>query len=137
MGILNWIGLGDQIAKPIDSIGKLYTTDKDRLDAQLKHEEILQKTQSGQSEINKIFASSDGIFKSGWQPLIAWTCGFLVLLYYAPQIIIVMYVWGRSCILTGVVTPFPMKPDDILNLVWLLFGFGGYSLGNRAISKLF
>ncbi len=74
------------------------------------------------------------LFNTGWVPLLGWTCGFLVLLYYAPQILIITYVWGMDCIVNKVATPFPMQPDDIFNLVWLLFGFGGYSLIKKKMS---
>jgi len=84
-----------------------------------------------QIKTNSIMAAAQSIFVSGWQPLIGWTAGFLILLYYAPQIAIITFVWGNHCLDTGIVTPFPMKPDELLNLVWLLFGFGGYSLIKR------
>jgi hypothetical protein len=135
MGFFNGWNLGN-IAEPIKAVGDLYTTDKARIDAQGKYEEIAQKTVLAQISNNAILAASSSLFNSGWQPLIGWTCGFLVFLYYAPQIIIMTYVWGVMCIKSGIVIPFPMKPDDIFNLIWLLFGFGGYSLGKRAISKI-
>lgn len=135
MGIMNWLGIGADIAKPIDSVSNLYTTDKARIEAETKYEEIAQKPILSQLSNNAIMASSSNLFNSGWQPLTGWTAGFLVLIYYFPQIMIITYVWGTQCIDTGIVTPFPMKPDDILNLVYLLFGFGGYSLARRAISQ--
>lgn len=128
MGLMNWLGLGKEIAEPINAVSNLYTTDKERLEGEQKLQETLQKPQLAQLEVNKALAMSTAVFNSGWQPLIGWTSGFLVLIYYFPQIMIATYVWGGHCIDTGVVTPFPIKPDDILNLVWLLFGFGGYSL---------
>jgi len=131
MGIKDWFGIGDAVAKPIEAVGNLYTTDKARIEAETKYEEILQKPVLAQIQTNSIMAAAQSVFVAGWQPLIGWTSGLLVLLYYAPQIIIITYVWGSHCVDTGVVTPFPMKPDDLLNLVWLLFGFGGYSLIKR------
>lgn len=135
MGIMNWLGIGADIAKPIDSVSNLYTTDKARIEAQTKYEEIVQKPVLAQLANNGIMAAAQNIFEAGWQPLLGWTAGFLVLIYYAPQILIITYVWGSHCVAVGVVSPFPMKADDILNLVYLLFGFGGYSLAKRAISK--
>jgi hypothetical protein len=132
MGIMQWIGLGKEISEPIKAVGDLYTTDKARIEAQKDFEEIAQKPHLAQLETNKLLASSSW-FNSSWQPLLGWTCGFLVLLYYAPQIVVITWVWGKACALSGIVKPFPMRADDILNLVWLLFGFGGYSL---AKSKL-
>lgn len=131
MGIKDWLGLGDTIAKPIEAVGNLYTTDKARIEAETKYEEIVQKPVLAQISTNAIMAAAQSIFLSGWQPLIGWTSGLLVLLYYAPQIVIITIVWGTNCFDTGIITPFPMKADDLLNLVWLLFGFGGYSLVKR------
>lgn len=131
MGIKDWLGIGSTISEPIKAVGDLYTTDKARIEAQTKYEEIAQKPHLAQLETNKILALSSNLFNSGWQPLLAWSAGFLVLLYYAPQIMIATYVWGSNAVHSGIVAPFPIKPDDILNLVWLLFGFGGYSLVKR------
>ncbi len=70
-------------------------------------------------------------FDSSHIVLLGWTCGFLILLYYLPQIIIITLVWGANCIRTGIITPFPMKPDDLLNLVYLLITSGVYSLAKK------
>lgn len=128
MGIMNWLGFGKDLAEPINAVSNLYTTDKERLEGEQKLQETLQKPQLAQIENNKILAMSSVLFNSGWQPLIGWTAGFLILLYYAPQMMIIIWVWGKACLSSGNISPFPMKPDDILNLVYLLFGFGSYSL---------
>ncbi len=125
---MSLFGWGKDIAEPIKAIGNLYTTDKDRLEGEQKLQETLQKPQLAQLDTNKVLSMSANIFTSGWQPLLGWTCGFLILLYYAPQIIIATYIWYYQCVAIGHVLPFPMKSDDILNLVYLLFGIGGYSL---------
>ena len=135
MGIADWMGLGKAVADPIKAVGDLYTTDKARLEAEKDFQEVIDKPVLAQISTNAIMAAAQSIFVSGWQPLIGWTAGFLILLYYAPQIIIATIVWGGNCLESGIVTPFPMKPDDILNLVWLLFGFGVHSLGRTLISK--
>lgn len=131
MGIKDWLGLGDTIAKPIEAVGNLYTTDKARIEAETNFQEIVQKPVLAQINNNAIMAASNHFFNNSWQPLIGWTAGFLIFLYYAPQIIIITIVWGGNCLDSGIVRPFPMKPDELLNLVWLLFGFGGYSLIKR------
>jgi hypothetical protein len=131
MGILSWIGIGADIAKPIQAVGDLYTTDKARIEAETGLQTELEKGIVAQTNVNAILASSSRWFNSGWQPMIGWTSGFLVLLYYFPQLIIATYIWGSNCLDTGVVTPFPIKPDDILNLVYLLFGFGVHHLFNK------
>ena len=42
MGLLQWIGLGSEIAKPIDAVSNFYTTDKARIEAETKLEEVIQ-----------------------------------------------------------------------------------------------
>ncbi len=128
MGLLNWIGIGKDIAEPINAIGNLYTKDKERLEGENKLQETINKPLIQQLH-------SKHIFESAWPALIGWTSGFLVLIYYAPQILIITYVWGANCIINETVTPFPMKPDDIFNLVWLLFGFGGYSIAKQVLPR--
>lgn len=125
MGIADW---GKNISEPIKAVGDLYTTDKARIEAQTNYEEIAQKPILSQIDVNASLARSLHLFNSGWQPMIGWTCGFLVLAYYAPQIAIATYVWGLHCVESGIVSPYPIKPDDILNLVYLLFGFGTHSI---------
>jgi len=136
MGVSDWFGLGNAIKKtadPIKAIGDLYTTDKARIEAETKKEEILQKPQLAILETNKLLAVSRYFFNNGWSPMIGWTCGFLILIYYFPQILIATYVWGNICLDTGIVKPFPIKPDDILNLVYLLFGFGAHSIVSKKL----
>jgi hypothetical protein len=135
MGIMSWLGIGDEIAKPINAVSNLYTTDKERLEGEQKLTETLEKPQLAQLEVNRTLALSSNLFNSGWQPLMGWTSGFLILLYYAPQIIIATIIWGSNCYETGVVTQFPIKPDDILNLVYVLFGFGIHSIVQKGMNK--
>lgn len=129
MGFIRFLGLnGDNIAKPINAVSNLYTTDKARLEGEEKLEETIQKPMLAQLSNNAILAGSLNFFTSGWQPMLGWTSGFLVLLYYAPQIIIATYIWGHTCFETGIVTIFPIDPANILNIIYLLFGAGVHSL---------
>jgi hypothetical protein len=130
MGISDWFGLGSAISKtadPIKAVGDLYTTDKARIEAQAKLEEVTQKPALAQIALNTVLANSDNIFKSAYVPLLGWTCGLLILLYYLPQIIVATWVWSDACFATGIVKPFPIKPDDLLNLVYLLITSKVYS----------
>lgn len=131
MSIADWLGLGKTISEPIKAVGDLYTTDKARLEGENKLQETMNKVTLSQIGVNKSLALSSNLFNSGWQPLLGWTAGLLILLFYGPQIVIATYLWTTLCINKNVIAPFPMKADDIINLVWLLFGFGGYSLIKR------
>ncbi len=128
MGFKDFLGIGSQIAQPIRAVSDLYTTDKARIEAQADYESIAQKPQLAQLETNRIFALSSHFFNSAWQPLVAWTAGGCLALYYVPQLIIADVIWGMNCYSTGVVEPFPINPDDLLQLIYLLFGAGSYHL---------
>jgi len=131
MGLFDYLGIGKDIAEPIKAVGTLYTTDKERLIAEEKLQDTLQKPQLAQIENNKLLILTGKLFNSGWQPLIGWTSGACVFLYWVPQLLIANYIWASQCFAVGSVIPFPIKPDEIYNIVWLLFGFGGYSLLKR------
>jgi hypothetical protein len=83
---------------------------------------------SDKVDLNKIFTATANLFNSGWIPLLGWTCGFLILAYYMPQIIIATIVWGKAAVDMGSVPPFPIKSDDLMNLVYLLITSKVYNL---------
>ncbi len=128
MGILSWIGLGSELAKPIDAASNLYTTDKARIIAETGLETAQQQRGMKQLENNHVMALASNMFQAGWQPLIGWTAGFCIALYYVPQLFIADLIWSIECLDARHVQPFPIDPTDILNLVYLLFGFGTYHL---------
>jgi hypothetical protein len=133
MGLLQWIGLGTEIAKPIDAVSNLYTTDKARLEAESKLEELTQKPVLTQLANNATMLNSKYFFESAWPSLIGWTAGFCVALYYIPQLMVLNYEWSRRVLVEHIITPFPIDPTDILNLVYLLFGFGAYHIAKKKL----
>lgn len=135
MSLMSWLGIGSEIAKSIDSVSNLYTTDKEKLNAEEKLQSTIDKPVLSQLENNKIMIMSKNFFESAWPALIGWTSGFCVALYYIPQLIVANYIWAKTSIENNVIYPFPIPPDDILNLVYLLFGFGTYHLVKKKILK--
>ena len=134
MGIASWLGIGKDIAAPIKAVSNLYTTDKARIEAETKFQEALEKPREAQLENNKLMILSGKVFEFGWIALIGWSCGLLILLFYAPQIIITTYVWAKLCLLSNECKPFPMKADELINLVYLLLGMGGIGIFKNKIS---
>jgi hypothetical protein len=128
VGILNWLGIAQELPETIDAVSKLYTTDKDKLADEQKLEETLEKPTLAQIGVNKILATSSNIFKSGFMPLIGWTSGFCIALYWIPRLSFTDYYWIDLCIQTHKLIDYPIKPDELYNLLWLIFGFGGYRL---------
>jgi hypothetical protein len=133
MGILKWLGIGADIAKPIEAVSSLYTTDKERLKAEAELESVIQKPQLQRLDINQIFASAESFFNNGWQSLTGWTSGFCIALYWIPQLVIANIIWASECFTQHKVIPFPIDPSDLFHLIYLLFGFGTYHI---AKSKL-
>lgn len=134
MGLLKFLGIVKDLAQPVEAVSKLYTTDKERLEAEAKLKETELKPQLGQIENNRLLILTGKFFNSGWQPLIGWTSGFCVFLYWVPQLLLANYIWVNECLEVKSVVIFPIPSDDIYNLVWLLFGFGGYSLIKKKLS---
>ena len=134
MGILGWLGVGKELAEPIKAVGELYTTDRERLDAQARKIEVSEKPRLAQIENNRLMVISGNIFASSWQPLVGWTAGLCVFLYWVPQLLIANLVWAQECLELGTVMPFPILPEDIYNLVWLLFGFAGYHVIKKKLN---
>ena len=131
MNLWGWLGMYDSVSKPIEAIGGLYTKDKDRLEADNELQKIIQTPTIQQLNNNKIMALSGLFFNNGWQSLTGWTAGFLILVYYFPQIIITEWIWASESFAKGTVVPFPLSADNIMQLVYLLFGFGVHSLAKR------
>lgn len=126
MGLFSWLSgaSGVGVAEGVKAVGDLYTTDKARLEGEAKLTEVESGARLAQLETNKLMVVSGRLFNSGWIALLGWTAGFLVLLFYAPQIVVLTWIWAKICLEKGIVMPFPMQPDDILNLIYLLFGTG-------------
>lgn len=137
MGLLDILGgsAGDAIAKPIDAIGnalsKIVTTDKDKLAAEQAMELLRQHPQELQVEINKLEAQSTSLFKGGWRPFLGWIGGVCIALYYIPQFLLADYLWFNECLSKSTLTPFPVDPSGLMQIVYLLLGFGAY----RSVEK--
>jgi hypothetical protein len=135
MGILNYLGLGKDLAEPIKAVGDLYTTDKARLEAETALAEVTQKPTLAQLANNALMLASGRFFESAWPALIGWTSGACVFLYWVPQLVVTDYLWAMQCYSAGAALPYPIKSDDIYNLVWLLFGFGGFNLIKTKVGR--
>lgn len=136
MGILDLLGIGEAAAKPIEAIGtalsKVVTTDAQRLAAEQTMELLKQNPTLWTAEINKLYAQSPSFFNSGWRPFIGWVCGICVALYYIPQFILAAYLWFNMCINAYKLLPYPIDPKSLMELCYLMLGFGAY----RSLEKI-
>lgn len=135
MGILNLLGLG-QVAAPIEAVGsvlnELFTSDAEKLTAQELLERLKQNPQQWTFELNKLNAGDIRLFNSGWRPFVGWVCGICVALYYIPQFVLADYLWFTMCLAKKTIVDFPINPDSLMQLLWLMLGFGAY----RTVEKV-
>lgn len=140
MGILQTLGIGDlggAVAAPIDAIGnligKVYTTDGEKLSAQEMLERLRQNPQLWQADTNKIDAASDWWFQRGWRPSYGWVGSISLFFYFVPQYIIASILWTITCLQQHNIVPFPVSATPVLELAGLLLGIYGT---HRTIEKI-
>lgn len=89
----------------------------------------------GQVDINKIEATSDSFWKSGWRPGVGWVGVVSLGLAYIPKAIMLTIMWVYQAYLilhgwdgTGTVPTLPIYPDlgitDIIGLLGSILGIG-------------
>jgi hypothetical protein len=120
MGIGSWLGLGKDIAEPIKAVGDLYTTDKARIEAETKLEEVVQKPVIAQSEINKINAEDARWFNSGWRPLCGYVCTASLAWTYLFQPIFVFILSAAH----GNIPILQNNTGDIMPIITGMLGLG-------------
>lgn len=139
MGILDVLGAGKTLAAPIEAVGsvldKVITTDKDRSNAEQVMALIRQNPMLWQITLNQLNATSDRWFDSGWRPFIGWVGGICIALYFMPQFSIAAYLWITMCIGKSTILPYPIDAHQLMELVWLLLGFGAYHVADKKINR--
>lgn len=142
MGILDSIltgGLSNVVATGLEIVNKFIEDPNKKLEAQL---EMLRITQTSefktldfqiqqmqmQTEVNKVEAASDNIFKSGWRPAVGWVCaaafGMQTILF--PVASCIAEIFGKTIHL-------PTLPTELLYTT--LFGMLGIG-GMRTFEKM-
>ena len=79
----------DKLIEPVSNILDKFVADKD-LKTKLSHElekEIISLNKA-QLEVNKVEASHNNIFVSGWRPFIGWCCGLSLAYHFIIEPII-------------------------------------------------
>jgi len=78
----------------------------------------------GQIEINKVEASSDNFFKSGWRPFIGWTCGVIFCYNYIIHSLLVTAIVVIDPTFPTSVLPV-LAVTEVLPVLFGLLGLGG------------
>ena len=74
---MNLLGMG--VGAIVETVGKvaddLFTSDEERMKAELDAFTAETVRLQGQTDVNKAEAASTSIFVAGWRPAIGWICG--------------------------------------------------------------
>jgi len=123
----------------IESIGKisddLFTSDEERLKAEIALKEIDASVALGQMEVNREEARHDSIFVAGWRPAIGWV-GASAMAY--QFLLYPLLIWGWSLMQAKGWVPVELKPPPMLDTeaLWvILSGMLGIA-GMRSVEKV-
>lgn len=116
--------IGEQVAKPIDAIGKLFTSDDERLTHAEMLQRIAQQPLEAQQLLNQTAAQSSNIFVAGGRPAIMWVCALGLLFFFVINPII---QWA-----TGQVGA-PLPVEHIVDLTYGILGIYGTQ---RTVEKI-
>lgn len=131
---MNLFGIGTVI----DSVGKiasdLITTDKERLELELRAKELDQAIDLAQIEVNKVEAEHSSIFVAGWRPAIGWI-GAAAMAY--QFLLYPLMLWGWTYFQGTGWIPKELTPPPVLDAdqLWvILSGILGIA-GMRSFEK--
>ena len=131
---MNLFGIGTVI----DSVGKiasdLITTDKERLELELRAKELDQSIDLAQIGVNQVEAQHSSIFVAGWRPAIGWI-GAAAMAY--QFLFYPMLLWGWTWMQGMGWIPKELTPPPVLEAdqLWvILSGILGIA-GMRSFEK--
>ena len=125
---MNLFGIGTVI----DSVGKiagdLITTDKERLELELRAKELDQAIDLAQIEVNKVEAEHSSIFVAGWRPAIGWI-GAAAMAYQFLLYPLMLWGWtylqGTNWIPKELPPPKPLDADQLWVILSGILGIAG------------
>ncbi len=123
----------------VEAVGKvaddLFTSDKERLEAEIEMRKLDQVIDLGQIEVNKVEAASSSTFVAGWRPAIGWV-GASAMAY--QFLLYPLLVWCWSLMQAKGWVPADLQPPPMLDTeaLWvILSGMLGIA-GMRSVEKV-
>ena len=125
---MNFLGIGSVI----DSVGKiagdLITTDKERLELELRAKELDQAIDLAQIDVNKAEAQHSSIFVAGWRPAIGWI-GAAAMAYQFLLYPLMLWGWtyfqGTGWIPKELTPPPVLEADQLWVILSGILGIAG------------
>lgn len=114
----------------VEAVGKiaddLFTSDKERLDAQIELQRLGIEEQrieagllSGQHEINRVEAAHSSIFVAGWRPAIGWV-GVAAMAYQFILYPFLVWAWAAMQAAGWVDTALSAPPVLATDALWVI-----------------
>lgn len=126
------LGLDTIIAEGLKIVNKFIKDPQEAAKAQIQMLEIKQSTEfkqiesalqekQMQADVNKVEASNEHLFVSGWRPFIGWVCGCSIALQF---LVFPLLSWGFG--FAGYAISFPELPSEMLyGMIFGMLGIGG------------
>ena len=129
----------------VEAVGKiaddLFTSDKERLDAQIELQKLGLEEQKidaglaqGQLDVNKTEASHSSVWVSGWRPAVGWTC-VAGLAYNFLAHPFLLWAWAllqaNGWVPVGLTPPPSVDVEALLVLLGGILGLGVYRTAEK------
>ena len=118
-------GIMAGVVKPV--LDKFVVDADKRLEAEQLAVVHLQALNLAQIEVNKVEATSQKLFVSGWRPFVGWVCGGSFAYALVGRDIL---NWSLELIAALTARPIPALPTPdttiVLEILFALLGFGGF-----------
>ena len=129
----------------VEAVGKiaddLFTSDKERLDAQIELQKLGLEEQKidaglaqGQLDVNKTEASHTSVWVSGWRPAVGWTC-VAGLAYNFLAHPFLLWAWAllqaNGWVPVGLTPPPSVDVEALLVLLGGILGLGVYRTAEK------
>lgn len=129
----------------VEAVGKiaddLFTSDKERLDAQIELQKLGIEEQKidaglaqGQLDVNKTEASHTSVWVSGWRPAVGWTC-VAGLAYNFLAHPFLLWAWAllqaNGWVPVGLTPPPSVDVEALLVLLGGILGLGVYRTAEK------
>ena len=125
---MNLLGIGTVIDSVGKVIGDLHTSDKERLELELRAKEIDQSIDLAQIEVNRAEAQHSSVFVAGWRPAIGWI-GAAAMAYQFLLYPLMLWGWtyfqGTGWIPNELEPPKPLDADQLWVILSGILGIAG------------
>ncbi len=126
---MNLRGIGTVIDSVGKVIGDLHTSDKERLELELRAKEIDQSIDLAQIEVNRVEAQHSSVFVAGARPAILWVGAIAMAWTFIAH---PMLVWAWALLQANGYIPAGLQPPPTLDseALWVIvsgiLGLGGF-----------